>query len=667
MPRDINSRAEVIMGAGGVPGSIEGSYYPFATYGGGAFCTDNDIIVALSPSAAIASWNRRDPPVQIPSQFPGAEYNTANAISGGGGRWICSSEWPDGTKDSVLFSNAFTPPRRYAGFGDVAADGTIAYKTIYQSDRGITIIRPDGSETNGTELDCNGQPLSQSVPIDLRALPGGKAYWRGGAYGRLALQPYFRDAMNLVLITIAGEEWLVYWSNALPGLVAQPDGASEGYILEQEGKGYNHVGLGGSEYGTVAWSYTAGEGPGDIVKLQISRAGVKIIKDVYDPPRPAPQWQSFELPLVYVGRPVWLGWFEFDQISRGPGNASLLVRNIHGQQYDPIVVTDESLPNVTGDIIAKFISGGSVEGIEKAAAESWIRPMAYWDQRHWPRWPKLPADSWLGIQAYCRADESPGAFQADMTRVLSSAPAQPLCLVCQQYTSNASLTKDLAGIIPVFLRLARDFKNVVALMVFSGYGRATGLIDHQELLTTWEDIAAHTETPPIPPNPRPPDPEPPKPEPPEPEPPKVFAPAKPMKGGMMETRKGALRVGEFFGRIEGRPSPKYGVFLMTFSAENSQTDPNCQFDFSQPDGKNWRVQFDNLPAGHSGLLEADATLYSESFCQQFYVKPGEDWSGYAVWQGWQLGPSIDDVNIIVVHYDRDGERYVSASLNVVWL
>jgi hypothetical protein len=73
---------------------------------------------------------------------------------------------------------------------------------------------------------------------------------------------------------------------------------------------------------------------------------------------------------------------------------------------------------------------------------------------------------------------------------------RPLALVCQCYTSNLTLTTDLEALVPVYSRL-RLIPNVVATIIFSDYGRATGLCDHPEVRLLWEEFARTVQLPPI--------------------------------------------------------------------------------------------------------------------------------------------------------------------------
>lgn len=196
-----------------------------------------------------------------------------------------------------------------------------------------------------------------------------------------------------------------------------------------------------------------------------------------------PTWTAPADPMPIIGRPCWLGWFEFVEPSTlPPGNALLRVtdggsiRALDGVQIAQWVQRDPHEPD-------------DVAVIEQKAAASAYPPVAYWDGRTWPRWPTLPANAWLGLQMYCLVDETPATFEANMRAMIAAAPTtHPLALVCQCYTNNATLTKDLDGIVPVYARLARDEPRVTMLLVFSDAGRATGLTDHPEVRPVWTEL-----------------------------------------------------------------------------------------------------------------------------------------------------------------------------------
>jgi len=525
MPRA--GRRGIVGAIGGVPGWIDRRYFPFASYGGGDWVDDDTLIVVDARSGGTTKlWRPYDDPDAVSMLDAWNPPSIANAVSGGGGRYLAWAGYPSG---SVLYGALGAIP--YAGFGDVAEDGTIAFKTVYQSDHGITIVPPDApgryDPTRPNDLPTGWIRLDAPSGIDLRALPGGQATWRGGAYGRPAPRPFYADAMGLMVLRVADEDWLLYWSNARPGLVLQLDGGDHGYVLDEVGEAFNHDAFGGADRATIAFSRTQGEAPGDLCVLLANRDGVTVARDaagqVLDwqvdglghSTRAPIRWQALDYPLVLptIDRPLWLGWFEFEQSRRGPGNAALLVRNASGAQDRAVIVTDETVGRVSGRVVGHYVSGATVEEVEAAArrvAAGGVVPVAYWDGRRWPRLPSLPPGAWIAQQAYCGAAEDLATFEGAIDHELRRFPADAkLAIVGQQYTSNASLAgyvdptspspHDSHGIrplIPVLLRLAARFPNVVALLPFSGYDRRGGLVDHPDLVAPWQQVANGLRTPP---------------------------------------------------------------------------------------------------------------------------------------------------------------------------
>jgi len=195
-----------------------------------------------------------------------------------------------------------------------------------------------------------------------------------------------------------------------------------------------------------------------------------------------------DLGIPVIGKPMWVGFFEFpphteigDLAYLPPANCLMWVDEI--TRVGPIknIVTDA--------IIAQWIQGTSVGEINTKVAATSGPAVAYWDHRDWPSWPTLRTGDWLALQAYCRAEETAAQFEVAMQSVIATAPSgNDICLVCQCYTSNTNNTNDLAGLVPVYARLARDFPEVTMLLVFSDQGRATGMMDHPDVKPYWEEL-----------------------------------------------------------------------------------------------------------------------------------------------------------------------------------
>lgn len=127
----------------------------------------------------------------------------------------------------------------------------------------------------------------------------------------------------------------------------------------------------------------------------------------------------------------------------------------------------------------------------------------------------------------------------------------------------------------------------------------------------------------------------------------------------MAPTKVALRLGEFFARIDPSQAGKgpFGWFPVVFDGRDPHA-PDAEFELSKPDGK---LQLRHVTSNAD--LGADATAFSADLAHEFYGKPGGDRGAYESWDGWSLG----GIPVIVVTYDRDGQKYVSAALTVVEL
>ena len=212
-------------------------------------------------------------------------------------------------------------------------------------------------------------------------------------------------------------------------------------------------------------------------------------------PMDTPRFVLVQAPqMVAIGRAFWLGFFMFANGPDAPGNCTLAVRNITGAQARPVILTSESIGLVTGTILGYFCDGATVAAVEAnavTAAAAGMRPVAYWDARVWPSAPTLPAGSWVCVQAYCGVAESFVDFETSVRQQIAAVPlGYDVAIVAQCYTSNALNTADLVSLVPIYARLLRDNPRVVAILVFSGAGRATGYEDHPEVWPYWTTLFA---------------------------------------------------------------------------------------------------------------------------------------------------------------------------------
>ncbi len=191
---------------------------------------------------------------------------------------------------------------------------------------------------------------------------------------------------------------------------------------------------------------------------------------------------AIEVPRI--GRPLWLGWFTFAAPPKPlPGNCDLRVvqgqpRILRTHVGDPIAVYVEGQPDGDVTAVERAIKDGKAHGLPV---------IAYWTyaaQQH-----RVPQGAdWIGVEAYRRVGETLDAFERRVRAAV--ARVERAVLIGQCYTSNSGLTTDLASLPPVYARIARDCRNVVGLLVFSGCGRPTGLQDHPEVRPLWEQLDA---------------------------------------------------------------------------------------------------------------------------------------------------------------------------------
>jgi len=277
----LNSRGQAISGTGGMPGSLDKVLYPFVTDGSGAWFDNDTIVVQLHPQSLLATWKPFEPNAKPRIIEP---QRGANSVAANAGRYIAliAGDSP------ILYGNTIEDLKG-SGFGDIASDGTIAFKTAYFADWGITIITP-----NETEI-----TLPSASPVGLQALPGGKAIWHGGAFGREPVKPALSNALGVLLCTVDNEDWLFYWSEGI-GFVAQLDGASDGYILESHPTAFGYDVRNVNNQIMVAWSTTLGEGPNDLVKIILDRTKPRVKLVLVTPvpnPNPAPSPTPTPIPI----------------------------------------------------------------------------------------------------------------------------------------------------------------------------------------------------------------------------------------------------------------------------------------------------------------------------------------------------------------------------------
>ena len=488
MPR-LNAHGAAVMGVGGQV-SIDNVVY--ANRGTCATWLNDETIICQTTD--LGPWMVCICKVGQPGQWAAYWGNGCNQLAAGGGLWQC---WLSGVD---CFGE-------YGHLGpDVSLGLTDNDNRGYAGPGGEINLVPAG----GLGITIHARSGVVAIPFgaarDVQVLGPSSAVWRDDAglfYAQGVTCPAQASGGSNPRYCVLpdGTPWIVYSSSAF-GLIAHPaDDASSGIVLAAPGVNafYPDARVVNGKL-VAAWSSGAGELPGELV----------VCPDVLAQP-----WTTFGTapvdPIAVIGRGCYCGFFEF--VPPGdlpPGGVQLFIR-CEGHADGALMLPD-------GTTIGQWVEGTSVEEIESKAASAPAAPVAYWDSRQWPRFPVLPSPSWLCLQAYCGANEPIADFERNMRATIDAAPAgQALALVCQVYTSNLELTTNLAGLVPVFSRLARDYPNITLLLGFTDQGRATGLCDHPEVRPLWDELAAGIPSyPDVGPTPEPPNPEPPNPEPPMP-------------------------------------------------------------------------------------------------------------------------------------------------------
>lgn len=333
-----------------------------------------------------------------------------------------------------------------------------------------------------------------------------------------------------------------------------------------------------------------------------------------------------------IGKPCFLGWFEFghDAIV-APGNCSLHVTG--SGDVGPMMVMSAERGTV-----AEYVSGspdGDVDAVERAivaargeqAVDGLTIPiLAYWTAT--AQQVRVPAGADLvGVEAYRHVGESLAVFEARV-RAAVGRGGRPW-LIAQCYTSNANNDPDLRALVPVYARIARDCPTVEGILVFSAGARDTGWDSHPEVHDAWHRLAAGiTGTPALP---APPDPVPPAPGPPPVDPAPPDHPGPPpapfrshTKGLTMEIDGKIVQLRGAGGRLVSPDAPNTGTWgsLNRGWRGNRWIDGGDAAHLRATKLPNGRYTFTSL--AHNGLAGADGGQYSPALDKQAYFKPDGD-------------------------------------------
>lgn len=408
-------------------------------------------------------------------------YNCgANAVFAGGGVWAAWLNAPNnhGVYAGLYASNGLHLPA--AGLVAVGPTGAIAYVPNRQNGLGVDVQELDGSTWR----------LTDGIAYDLQLIGRSQALWRNpdGTVATMGI-PHPQTLPGGVwfpkAVLINDEWWLVYYSST-KGLVAHPFNSFVGYPILPSGDAWPDAVTLSDVPNTirVAWSITEGEAAG-----HIRHKDINIVVD----PR-IDLGTSTSLPVdavVSIGRDHALGFFCGSPDDPADSwKTNIDPRSLPGNMY--MLRKDATLYTKQDVAFARYVQGGSVEEIEAQAAASPLPAVCYWDARTWPRWPVLPANAYLCVQAYWHVGESIEQFEFSIRGIVQDASNRGynVCLVPQVYTSNSGNQSDLGSVCVVASRIARDYPRVAITLGFSGTGRQTGLWQHPEATPYWERYAA---------------------------------------------------------------------------------------------------------------------------------------------------------------------------------
>lgn len=625
MPRN-NTLGSAAMGIGGGPASVDG--WTIITPGGGA-CWLNDHTLVVQTQVE-GKWC-----VVAVDLTSGVRTTLANhgvnELAAGGDRWL---GWANGIG---LVGSLGSKP--LAGLRGAGPDGTLAYVPDYQDGRGLVLVSPQNNEF---------VVPNAGFVLDLQVLGPRAALWYDGqtvqVYGRPAIRPALKPGRTRV-VSVAEGDWLVYWAEGT-GLVAQLDGASDGYVLESRPIAFNHDASVHGGQVVVSWSTTQGEGPDDLRRVTLDRT---------KPRRPLAVTPRVDVPRINA--PLWLAGFDFgDGKTPFPGNAALKVV----QGVSRLLLTDPS-----GNPIAAYVAGSpdsDMDSLDAAVAASKridsLPVIAYWTLPN-QRAGRLPKADIVGVEGYRQTTESLVQFEQRLQLSLSRCWSANLLamIIAQCYTSNLNNTTELATLVPIYAQRVIVNSHVPGILVFSIGKRATGWDDHPEVHAPWQELAKGiTGTPVLKPALKPVDP----PTPPKPEPVSPYVKHKELR--LMDTKIVVLKgPGGKYGRADNPNTGPWGYLGkgwrgMIWDVTNAAGAD--RFELTMPDKRHKLVH-----ATNRGLLGVDATV--ANIAQQFYLTP-PDHS-----RGWAESPIIYEGNVSgvlsgQVEYDHDPAlgKFVSCAFAV---
>jgi hypothetical protein len=264
----LNSRGDIAAGVG--DGTVSINNNPIAE--GGAACWLDDDHVVFNGLDKTGRWA-----LQLYDVRTGAcrtlNGDGANSIAAGGGRFAAQA----GALTYASFSFSLGSVMSLTstdGRGASSADGLIALCND-PSCTSFTIYAPDGT--------------SYSIPeaaYGLCLLGPMKATWDGGAFGYSLKTPVPMTRQRVVRVD--GEDWIVGYAKDI-GIVAVPNGAFDGYVLEAREIAFHHDARNIGGQLVMCWAGDVSESPGSNVVTLVDRSlpRVRIAPPVTIPTYPA--------------------------------------------------------------------------------------------------------------------------------------------------------------------------------------------------------------------------------------------------------------------------------------------------------------------------------------------------------------------------------------------
>jgi hypothetical protein len=259
----LNTLGEVCGGVGGGTVSAEGVVY--AQPGGGTCWLDDDTIIyqcyrpEYEPLVA-GGWALEQTNIRTSARTM-VVARGANKLYAGGGRY---EAWLGG------YGCYGTVVDTTAGVVGAARDGTLALVPDVATGLGLTLYGPAATQTHA--------PSDRVEQYGLCVLGPTSALWLGPSNAFEVLNGTLPDqvgaAWSPVSILVGTDRWIAYWCDEY-GYVLHPYDSLEGYLIEAGPHVFWPDAIAVSGQIRVAFSWTQGEQPGEIVVRDINLADAR--------------------------------------------------------------------------------------------------------------------------------------------------------------------------------------------------------------------------------------------------------------------------------------------------------------------------------------------------------------------------------------------------------